>query len=470
MTLQPYQNQPFGVSIGYPAGWNVSENAGGAVVSFSPVDLTEATHISPCLNIVVQNLAAQPMALDEFTNISLYQMKQMLPDLKGIDVVDRLVAGISGKQVEYLTTLEGTELKFTQVFTLKDDTAYIITFSSPSSSHQNFRNTIEESLRSFKITEKKGVNSLCLSPYYNSTFSYFLRYPQNWTLVESQSKDVVQFTFNKDKGVAPTISFFVVVDKLTDKVDLNAYTKVLQANVKHAAASPNKLVVEGSQLGGFPAKKTAFYSSSLRVSGHYSQVWTVTNKHAGVLTFVHSVGQLDPDADVYVPIFRSIVDSFRFVASNEVVDQTLRYENISQKFGINYPKTYVPQEGFMGAAVSFAPHDSSPDKFQTNLNVVVQDMSSQPMTLSSFCDLLISQLEQTIQNCEIVGMEEVTMGGNPAREIKYAGIIEVFTVRFIQRVMVAGNRAVVVSFAAEKDKFEAEAAIMGKCLETFSFL
>jgi hypothetical protein len=44
-------------------------------------------------------------------------------------------------------------------------------------------------------------------------------------------------------------------------------------------------------------------------------------------------------------MFDRIVDSFRFVASKDVVDQTISYENIPLKFAIHYPSSYVQQEG-----------------------------------------------------------------------------------------------------------------------------
>lgn len=55
-------------------------------------------------------------------------------------------------------------------------------------------------------------------------------------------------------------------------------------------------------------------------------------------------------------------------------------------------KTKTNKTGFMGSTVSFS-HPDSGAEFPTNLNVVVQDMGNQPMTLEQFCDMLKQQLE-----------------------------------------------------------------------------
>ena len=112
------------------------------------------------------------------------------------------------------------------------------------------------------------------------------------------------------------------------------------------------------------------------------------------------------------------------MSSSSAVDQTVRYENIPQKFAIHYPNSYIQQEGmsifspsksiiiliqhhstfniiltllykgFMGSTVSFSlPEPGNSTEFPTNLNVVVQDMGGQSMTLEDFCEMLKQQLE-----------------------------------------------------------------------------
>lgn len=47
----------------------------------------------------------------------------------------------------------------------------------------------------------------------------------------------------------------------------------------------------------------------------------------------------------------------------------------------------------MGSTVSFSHPDVKVAEFPTNLNIVVQDMGNQPMSLEDFSDMLKQQLE-----------------------------------------------------------------------------
>jgi hypothetical protein len=383
------------------------DNIGGSVVSFSP-ELDNSAH-NPCLNVVVQDLSANPTSLEDFTKISIDQIRQMLPHIDEVHLIDRSLGGCEGKHVEYLTTLQGTQLKFLQVFTLKENTAYIITFSAPVSSHLHYSKIIEHCLESFQIIKRRGTTSLSLIPYYNPQFSYTLRYPRSWTREELQGGSVVKFEFLEDGNAV--VTFFVAVKKVGD-LDLDEYSVLLQEQVRETCTPNSQPTISPSTLGGFQARKTTFYSDSLQVTGRYNIVWTVLNKHVGTLSFVHTLPEDDPEQNLYYVMFERIVDSFRFTSPKEAVDETVRYENIPQKFAIHYPNSYIQQEGFMGSTVSFShPADPAANEFPTNLNVVVQDMGNQPMTLDEFCDMLKQQLEMSVRNCQMVTVTDMNIAG-----------------------------------------------------------
>lgn len=61
------------------------------------------------------------------------------------------------------------------------------------------------------------------------------------------------------------------------------------------------------------------------------------------------------------------------------------------------------------------------------------------------------------------------IAGTMGKEYQYAGKIENQRVRFVQRVAIVDDKAVVLSFAVEKDKFDREFRTVGKYLDTFKF-
>jgi hypothetical protein len=476
MSLAEYENRLFGIHIHYPKKWVLQENVAGSVVSFSP-DLDPRAD-NPCINVVVQDPSGNgPVTLEEFTQLSLYQMEQFLPGISGLNVFSHELAGLPGKSVEYATNLQGVEIKFYQVFTLKDNMAYIITFSAPVAVHDSFRNLVEDCIKSFKITERKGTTSLVLAPYHNRSYMYFLYYPQNWEKTEDQSASAVHFSFKKNKE--PLLHLIVKVDRLppTQNMNLETYSRLMKNQIEQSL-HPNSpaLVIEDATLGKgkIPAKKLIFYSDSMLIRGRYVMVWTVQNNHAGVLTFISNVKESDEEQDEHDPIFQRILASFQFVSASDRPDIAYRcYENLTHKFAINFPEHYVAQEGYMGATVSFSVPESpgySSSAFSTNLNVVVQDLAGHQMTLEEFSEMLKQQLDATVQQCEIQGIADLTIAGAPAKEFKYVGKIEHQPVKFVQRVSVVNNKAVVLSFASERDKFDREFRIAGKYLDSFTFI
>ncbi len=180
---------------------------------------------------------------------------------------------------------------------------------------------VEQSLKTFQITQRKGVTSLRLTQYYNRTYSYVLRHPDDWEVTQLQKDSTVKFVYDGDNT---KLTLLVSAEKLADDIDLERYphilrytmlcflilviyTTLLKTRAAEAASDNSTLSLLPASLGGFKAYKTSFYSESLLIPGKYSQgitsapfiakrnftyfapVWTVQNRHAGVLTFIHSI-------------------------------------------------------------------------------------------------------------------------------------------------------------------------------------
>jgi hypothetical protein len=461
--LASYENRLLGISMKYPDGWTRQENVAGAVVSFSPS--AEDNVNTPSLNIVVQDLTSNPLSLDDFTTVSLYQMEQMLVDVRDMNVQGTSLAGNAGKNISYTTTLQGTQLKFRQVFTLKDDVAYIITFSAPTASHESFSSLIDKCIKTFTLVAKRGIGSVCLAPFLNKSYSYFIRVPKGWERQEFKNGAVQRFDFKKG-GVAQ-LTLIVAVDYFPQD-NLDTYTEILKHQIAQIAGPAH---VESTHLGGVVAKQTTFYSTATQVPGRYYQIWTVHNKFAGVITLINNIPETDPEQEEYKPLFERVVNSFSFVRSDYVVDPSYKYENLTLGFSMNFPERFMPQEGFMGATVSFVvPEHIATQTFGTNINVVVQRSPSQALTLEEFCSTIYSQLEHTVQDLQTTKESTIPIAGVMGKEGHYSGKIENQQVKFVQRVAIVGDKALVLSFASERDKFEREFRTVGKYLDTFVFI
>jgi hypothetical protein len=146
-----YENPTYGVKMSYPAYLKKQEDISGGIVFFlSPQG--SATDAYPAnLDILVQNISSSPASLEEFTNLSIAQMREMVPDY---NITDSRKATLS-KEDAYLLSYTGTQgllkLKWMSVYTIKNDTLYLITYTAGADKFSSYLPTVSKMLDSFEI-------------------------------------------------------------------------------------------------------------------------------------------------------------------------------------------------------------------------------------------------------------------------------------------------------------------------------
>jgi eukaryotic-like serine/threonine-protein kinase len=146
-----YENPTYKIRLTYPPYLKKQEEISGEIIFFlSPQDST--TDAFPAnLDIIVQNISSQPMSLEEFTNISIAQIREMVPDYV---ITDSRKATLS-KESAYLLSYTGTQgllkLKWMSVYTIKNDTLYLITYTAGSDKFSTYLPTVSKMLDSFEI-------------------------------------------------------------------------------------------------------------------------------------------------------------------------------------------------------------------------------------------------------------------------------------------------------------------------------
>ena len=74
------------------------------------------------------------------------------------------------------------------------------------------------------------------------------------------------------------------------------------------------------------------------------------------------------------------------------VGELLTYTNSEKRYTIKYPSEWSKSEQ-NGYVAFLSPADSASDTFRENVNVMVQDMSANPMTLDQYTALTKGQIE-----------------------------------------------------------------------------
>ena len=143
-------------------------------------------------------------------------------------------------------------------------------------------------------------------------------------------------------------------------------------------------------------------------------------------------------------------------SNEEAVEQNFNtYKNDEFGIQLNYPNTYQVKEGLMGTVAAFlSPLKDSTDLFQENLTVLVQDLSSQPMTLKEFTELSLSQIPQVITDANIISSEAASLAGNPANKVVYTGKQGQYNLKWMQLWTIVDTSAYLLTYTTEIDEYD----------------
>jgi hypothetical protein len=145
-----YTNSEYGFKIDYPADWSVRENIMGAVVVFlSPRESTSDNFLEN-VNIIVQD---NSMTLEEYTNISLAQLPQYVSDLEIISSERTTLGGNPAYKVVFTGVYNNSNrLEWMQVWTMKDNKVYLITYTAQPQSFSKYLPQVQHMFDSFEFT------------------------------------------------------------------------------------------------------------------------------------------------------------------------------------------------------------------------------------------------------------------------------------------------------------------------------
>ena len=147
-----YANPNYGIKMTYPSDLKKQEEITGETIFFLSARDSTTEAYPANLDIMVLDLSSQPLTLDEFTNQSLEQISGMVPDYR---LTDSRKAALS-KEDAYLIAYTGTQgllkLKWMSVYTIKNDTLYLLTYTAGADRFQTYLPAVSRMLDSFEIT------------------------------------------------------------------------------------------------------------------------------------------------------------------------------------------------------------------------------------------------------------------------------------------------------------------------------
>ena len=142
----PYSNPIFGIEVEYPSDWGRLDLSflqnNSADLNFYPLDDASG---AKQVKIQIENLQSSPnMTLEEYNDIKISSIEGRILDSNSTTLAD-----LPAHEIIFTDLV----LKKMQVWTLKDDKVYTITYSAEEEDFQNELQTARRMIESFKITE-----------------------------------------------------------------------------------------------------------------------------------------------------------------------------------------------------------------------------------------------------------------------------------------------------------------------------
>lgn len=136
-------------TISYSSDWKLDETVRNNV-EFSLVQTPVSGKFRNNINLLVQDLHGTGIDLIEYTQISVEQINE---NGKLIGSQKKIIGNIEFQEMTFEAFMKGFDLKFLQYYFIKDEKAYVLTFTALKN---EFDNLIPEALKimnSFQVTQ-----------------------------------------------------------------------------------------------------------------------------------------------------------------------------------------------------------------------------------------------------------------------------------------------------------------------------
>lgn len=119
----------------------------------------------------------------------------------------------------------------------------------------------------------------------------------------------------------------------------------------------------------------------------------------------------------------------------------------------------------------FSKNQTEPD-FKNNINILVQDLSLQPMSLNEYHQLTLIQIEQGSGKNTVESQKDITISGYPAKELIYEIPQDInrgnpIGLKIKQAYLIKENKAFLITYTAKTTSFNIDLEKANNVFKTF---
>lgn len=147
-----YENSKEKFAMQYPEAWTVTENSFNTIVSFRSPLTNKDDKFSENVNVVSEVVGDKSITLDQYYKVSEENLKKFFSDFKLIKNESTTLSGSPARMVIYSASQSQLKLRTTQIFTIKDGKAYIVTLTNTQSEPNQYLQDMLKISQSFQFT------------------------------------------------------------------------------------------------------------------------------------------------------------------------------------------------------------------------------------------------------------------------------------------------------------------------------
>ena len=147
-----YHDDHYNFSIKYPASWTLEKNKNGAAVIFYSPQEGDLDIFKESVNIVVQDIAGNPMNIKKYSKIAIEQMEAVFGDnMLTLESDPMYFAGHEGYKFVFRGKTPETDLQYMSIWTIAGLNAYQVTYTALASQYDRHLPNVNKMIRSFRL-------------------------------------------------------------------------------------------------------------------------------------------------------------------------------------------------------------------------------------------------------------------------------------------------------------------------------
>lgn len=144
----------------------------------------------------------------------------------------------------------------------------------------------------------------------------------------------------------------------------------------------------------------------------------------------------------------------------------LNHTDTVLNFSIKYPETWTKQPN-PNIMVFLSPKEGVMDMFQENVNVILQDLSRQPMSLEQYTAITKKQVVDNFGASSILSIKDIIIAGEHAKELTYNMNYQGKKLKVKQSWLLKGNSAYLLTYTAEPEQYVKYESLAMEMIQSF---